>query len=423
MGSRTRVGDARPARLLYLLRHIKTKRHRMLRDPLSPSFFSSSLNRAAPRLPKYITVGAAVRRAVRAAGAGRARARSLGQSVSLREERGDPWQAWRTTRCRPSAAAAAAAVSCRGREIIGLAGGRRTQVLRATIPENSVSGSSVRGKLREMEMDLAVEQYGCVHYRRKCKIRAPCCGEIFDCRHCHNEAKDSLEVSISDRHEIPRHEIKLVICSLCNKEQDCLSGVIRFGCSHHIKFVRLLICRYNRIAPIVGHAWVNISAQNATFMMTITGGAENFFHCDKCGCCYSYVLKDSHHCVERAMHHNCPVCFEYLFDSTKDISALHCGHTIHLECLYEMRSHQQFSCPVCLRSACDMSHAWQKLDQEVAASPMPVIYQKKMIWILCNDCGTTSNVQFHILGHKCPGCSSYNTRQTRAAPAAACSRV
>uniref|UniRef100_A0A0E0NPM9 CHY-type domain-containing protein n=2 Tax=Oryza TaxID=4527 RepID=A0A0E0NPM9_ORYRU len=406
MGSRTRVGDARPARLLYLLRHIKTKRHRMLRDPLSPSFFSSSLNRAAPRLPKYITVGAAVRRAVRAAGAGRARARSLGQSVSLREERGDPWQAWRTTRCRPSAAAAAAAVSCRGREIIGLAGGRRTQVLRATIPENSVSGSSVRGKLREMEMDLAVEQYGCVHYRRKCKIRAPCCGEIFDCRHCHNEAKDSLEVSISDRHEIPRHEIKLVGVPV---QLSALSATKN----------RM----YNRIAPIVGHAWVNISAQNATFMMTITGGAENFFHCDKCGCCYSYVLKDSHHCVERAMHHNCPVCFEYLFDSTKDISALHCGHTIHLECLYEMRSHQQFSCPVCLRSACDMSHAWQKLDQEVAASPMPVIYQKKMIWILCNDCGTTSNVQFHILGHKCPGCSSYNTRQTRAAPAAACSRV
>ncbi|KAF2937260.1 hypothetical protein DAI22_03g037600 [Oryza sativa Japonica Group] len=415
MGSRTRVGDARPARLLYLLRHIKTKRHRMLRDPLSPSFFSSSLNRAAPRLPKYITVGAAVRRAVRAAGAGRARARSLGQSVSLREERGDPWQAWRTTRCRPSAAAAAAAVSCRGREIIGLAGGRRTQVLRATIPENSVSGSSVRGKLREMEMDLAVEQYGCVHYRRKCKIRAPCCGEIFDCRHCHNEAKDSLEVSISDRHEIPRHEIKLVICSLCNKEQD-----VQQDCSNCGACLGKYFCaKCNFYDDDVSKNQFHCDGCG----ICRTGGAENFFHCDKCGCCYSYVLKDSHHCVERAMHHNCPVCFEYLFDSTKDISALHCGHTIHLECLYEMRSHQQFSCPVCLRSACDMSHAWQKLDQEVAASPMPVIYQKKMIWILCNDCGTTSNVQFHILGHKCPGCSSYNTRQTRAAPAAACSRV
>ncbi|XP_066164381.1 E3 ubiquitin-protein ligase RZFP34 isoform X1 [Oryza sativa Japonica Group] len=343
----------------------------MLRDPLSPSFFSSSLNRAAPRLPKYITVGAAVRRAVRAAGAGRARARSLGQSVSLREERGDPWQAWRTTRCRPSAAAAAAAVSCRGREIIGLAGGRRTQVLRATIPENSVSGSSVRGKLREMEMDLAVEQYGCVHYRRKCKIRAPCCGEIFDCRHCHNEAKDSLEVSISDRHEIPRHEIKLVICSLCNKEQD-----VQQDCSNCGACLGKYFCaKCNFYDDDVSKNQFHCDGCG----ICRTGGAENFFHCDKCGCCYSYVLKDSHHCVERAMHHNCPVCFEYLFDSTKDISALHCGHTIHLECLYEMRSHQQFSCPVCLRSACDMSHAWQKLDQEVAASPMPVIYQKKMV--------------------------------------------
>lgn len=28
----------------------------------------------------------------------------------------------------------------------------------------------------------------CKHYRRRCKIRAPCCNEIYSCRHCHNEA-------------------------------------------------------------------------------------------------------------------------------------------------------------------------------------------------------------------------------------------
>lgn len=28
------------------------------------------------------------------------------------------------------------------------------------------------------------------------------------------------------------------------------------------------------------------------------------------GCCYSREMKDFHRCVERAMHHNCPVCFE-----------------------------------------------------------------------------------------------------------------
>lgn len=35
------------------------------------------------------------------------------------------------------------------------------------------------------------------------------------------------------------------------------------------------------------------------------------------------------------------------------------------------------------------------------------------VWILCNDCGSTSEVQFHIVGQKCPNCKSYNTRQTR----------
>ncbi|VAH16016.1 unnamed protein product [Triticum turgidum subsp. durum] len=114
----------------------------------------------------------------------------------------------------------------------------------------------------------------------------------------------------------------------------------------------------------------------------------------------------------------------YLFDSTMDISVLHCGHTIHLECLNEMRVHHHFACPVCSRSACDMTDAWQKLDQEVAATPMPEFYQKKMVWILCNDCGATSSVRFHVLAQKCPGCSSYNTRETRGGPAtAACSRV
>lgn len=28
------------------------------------------------------------------------------------------------------------------------------------------------------------------------------------------------------------------------------------------------------------------------------------------GCCYSKLMKDGHRCIERAMHHSCPVCFE-----------------------------------------------------------------------------------------------------------------
>uniref|UniRef100_A0A2C9V9T2 RING-type domain-containing protein n=2 Tax=Manihot esculenta TaxID=3983 RepID=A0A2C9V9T2_MANES len=147
-----------------------------------------------------------------------------------------------------------------------------------------------------------------------------------------------------------------------------------------------------------------------------TGGEKNFFHCNRCGCCYSILLKDSHNCVERAMHHNCPVCFEFLFDTTKDITVLPCGHTIHLECVKQMKRHFQYACPVCSKSYCDMSCVWEKLDQEVASTPMPQIYQNKMIWILCNDCGEKSEVIFHIVAQKCMRCNSYNTRQTRGSP-------
>ncbi|KAJ4705000.1 RING finger and CHY zinc finger protein [Melia azedarach] len=141
-------------------------------------------------------------------------------------------------------------------------------------------------------------------------------------------------------------------------------------------------------------------------------GEENFFHCNKCGCCYSKLMKDSHSCVERAMHHNCPVCFEFLFDTTKDITVLHCGHTIHLECVKEMQRHSQYACRVCSKSYCDMSRVWKKLDQEVASTPMPQVYLNKMVWILCNDCGESSEVHFHIVTYKCLNCNSYNTKQT-----------
>lgn len=90
-----------------------------------------------------------------------------------------------------------------------------------------------------------------------------------------------------------------------------------------------------------------------------------------------------------------------------------CGHTIHKSCLKAMQEHYQYACPLCSKSVCDMSKVWEKFDVEIAATPMPEPYQNKMVWILCNDCGSTSEVQFHIVGQKCPNCKSYNTRQTR----------
>ncbi|CAJ1972148.1 unnamed protein product [Sphenostylis stenocarpa] len=247
-------------------------------------------------------------------------------------------------------------------------------------------------------------EYGCQHYRRRCRIRAPCCNEIFDCRHCHNEAKNDINIDQKHRHDIPRHQVRQVICSLCGTEQEVQQNCINCG-----------VCMGKYFCGTCKLFDDDISKQQyhcSACGICRTGGSENFFHCIKCGCCYSTLLKNSHPCVEGAMHHDCPVCFEYLFESRNDITVMPCGHTIHKSCLNEMREHFQYACPLCSKSVCDMSKVWEKFDLEIAATPMPEPYQNKMVWILCNDCGKTNHVQFHFVAQKCPNCKSYNTRQT-----------
>ena len=31
--------------------------------------------------------------------------------------------------------------------------------------------------------------YGCAHYRRRCRLRAPCCGGVYQCRLCHDDVR------------------------------------------------------------------------------------------------------------------------------------------------------------------------------------------------------------------------------------------
>ncbi|XP_003606334.3 E3 ubiquitin-protein ligase RZFP34 [Medicago truncatula] len=255
--------------------------------------------------------------------------------------------------------------------------------------------------------------FGCTHYRRRCKIIAPCCNEVFDCRHCHNEAKNSDEIKPDCRHDIPRHEVKKIICTLCDTEQDVQQNCINCG-----------VCLGKYFCGTCKFFDDDISKQQYhcdECGICRTGGSDNFFHCKKCGCCYSVEIKEGHNCVERAMHHNCPICFEYLFDTLREISVLTCGHTIHFECVKEMEKHHRYSCPVCSKSICDMSSVWKNLDEMLSSTPMSESYKNKKVWILCNDCGVNSHVQFHIVAHKCLSCNSYNTRQIQIVPSSSCS--
>ncbi|CAI0444518.1 unnamed protein product [Linum tenue] len=148
-------------------------------------------------------------------------------------------------------------------------------------------------------------------------------------------------------------------------------------------------------------------------MLCRIGGRGNFFHCDKCGKLLLLLNLNEELISLTAIVVECFIRLQYLFESRQDVTVLPCGHTIHQGCLKEMQEHYQYACPLCSKSVCDMSKVWEKFDMEIAATPMPGPYQGKMVRILCNDCGRTSQVQFHIVAQKCTHCKSYNTRQTR----------
>ncbi|CAN0436848.1 unnamed protein product, partial [Laminaria digitata] len=51
---------------------------------------------------------------------------------------------------------------------------------------------------------------GCPHYRRACKMLAPCCQRLFTCRLCHDQASD---------HTVDREEVKEMLCMRCGTLQ------------------------------------------------------------------------------------------------------------------------------------------------------------------------------------------------------------
>uniref|UniRef100_A0A7N0UP06 Uncharacterized protein n=1 Tax=Kalanchoe fedtschenkoi TaxID=63787 RepID=A0A7N0UP06_KALFE len=189
--------------------------------------------------------------------------------------------------------------------------------------------------------------YGCKHYKRRCKIRAPCCNEIYGCRHCHNEAANSLP-NPADHHDIVRHDVKQVVCLVCDTEQ--LAGQICTNCGVNMGEYFCNICKF--YDDDIGKQQFHCDDCG----ICRVGGRENFFHCKKCGSCYSIALRDNHMCVENSMRHHCPICYE------------------------------------------------------IEATAMPDDYRNRKVWILCNDCNDTTEVNFHIIGQKCRHCNSYNTR-------------
>jgi RING finger/CHY zinc finger protein 1 len=245
---------------------------------------------------------------------------------------------------------------------------------------------------------------GCEHYERGCKMVCPVCDEIYDCRFCHDKVKMDYKLDIKLQHEINRHVVKEIVCSICKKKQqlsnkcitnDCNKKFGEYFCNHCCLFdddginKKLYHCDKCGICRI--------------------GPEENYYHCDDCNMCRGIECKELHKCTDLT-DEVCPICSDLLHNSRNPITSLKCGHWIHIECLDELAKSGTHICPFCSKSFVDLSNYNIQLDSVISNVKMPDEYIKKKVDILCNECLKSNEVSFHFYGHKCPDCGTYNTR-------------
>ncbi|KAF8062684.1 zinc finger protein BRUTUS-like [Scenedesmus sp. PABB004] len=242
-------------------------------------------------------------------------------------------------------------------------------------------GGAAVGEAHKTYADAAAGVLGCKHYRRSAQLVAPCCGKVFTCRLCHDEATG---------HRLDRYAVAEMVCMHCGARQpvggscgSCGSCLSRYYCG---------ICHLFDDAPgrdIYHCPFCNVCRRGK-------GLGVDFFHCMQCNACMSLTLFESHTCRERAMEGNCPVCHEYLFDSATPIKELPCGHFLHSAC-FAQYARYAYTCPLCCKSIGNMGMYFQMIDSLLAAeaASLPPAYAGRTQAVLCQDCGAVGAAPYH----------------------------
>jgi len=233
-------------------------------------------------------------------------------------------------------------------------------------------------------------QYGCEHYKRKCKFISPCCGKIYTCRLCHDD---------EESHELDRKAIKEVLCAVCNLRQPisnkCINCKVTFG-----KY-------FCSICNLFEDGDKDIFHCNKCDICRI-GKEDEYFHCNTCDCCM--VKKESKHiCKEKLLHNDCSICLENLFYSTKKVVHLRCQHVLHLDCLSHSIQNGNSNCPMCRKSIHSeetLQEYNKQVDEMIEKYP---IEEKIKVSYHCNECSCKGENFYHPYGIKCLDCGCYNT--------------
>lgn len=235
----------------------------------------------------------------------------------------------------------------------------------------------------------------CNHYTNNCKIIGGCCNKIYDCRRCHDEEND--------------HKLSLdykLICNKCQKQQEIHQKCDNEECGITLGSFYCEICKI-----LDNHSDRGIYHCDKCGICR-KGGQNNFFHCDSCNCCRS-KNQENHKCKKDILKDNCPICLQFLDTSDGFCLFLNCSHPIHINCFKEYINHHNSQCPICKKSVLPpeiMKLQNDIYEHEISMTPMPDEYKDKKVTIYCNECQSKSETNFHIIGHKCQACGSYNTQ-------------
>jgi hypothetical protein len=254
---------------------------------------------------------------------------------------------------------------------------------------------------KKIELDLSVTYhnekdnvYGCTHYIKNCKIKAPCCNQMFTCRRCHDEA-------ITD-HKINRYLIEVMMCFFCKQLQPISNECT--NCHKTMAFYFCGVCKF-----FDGNELKNIWHCDKCGMCRVSKEKNSHEHCDQCHTCM--IIGHQNH-TDRVLDCNCPICGENMFTSTiPSCFPEPCQHAIHAKCLNQYFRSGRYSCPICSKtySDVDMSPVWREIDRAIELQPVPEEYKEWKVEILCNDCNVKEITAFHFIGNKCSKCQGYNT--------------
>jgi RING finger and CHY zinc finger domain-containing protein 1 len=230
----------------------------------------------------------------------------------------------------------------------------------------------------------------CEHYERKCDLLSPCCNKWVPCRFCHDD--NDLCESKFDRFNVSK-----IRCIECKEEQEVSNKCKKC----EIKFAESFcgICK----------VWTKDKIWHCNDCGFCRIG-EELYHCKLCDKCW---LSEDHPCVKKLLSRDekCPVCLESSFHSKKTTHVMNCGHQIHSECFNENLKKNIYQCPICKKSAIDMTNTWQRIKIEKNNTPMPDEYKDMKVKVACFDCLKESETEFHIVGLECKHCGSFNTQK------------